>query len=526
MADTTFVDGDLALSNRIVAAWLNDVNKLRYGANDATRGAELLQFLAGGTGSATRTAQAKMRERLSVIDKGAKGNGVYPSGGDDDSDAIIAALADCADGRRNVYFPFGETGIYNVTKPLTWPDNVGIIFEKGVQIFYYDTATPESNLLSNGVADTRGGGCYAENLSIVLRTATACGIDLLNSIDSLFCGMTYIEGYIAPNWATDPITINNLQNNRGIRIGSSASTDCFGNYFENLVINSAKTGVQMPETGIATYQVFANYRYYGNAALGFQNSYAFVWRNCSYSEIRTAFIEGCYNTTGGGIIFAGANAAYVRATGSIVFNHSNDTLHLYGPGNPIPMDSIRCKILDAAYPSGIGFPDGTVHDPYCSIVNDAPAAKGNFFGYAVDYPGVPFTTTLTCGVSGTITLTSGLGGDVLLTETHGQRVRVWGFITIASVSSPLGPLYVALPRTVLNNDANYRAAAIRTTGLDSVIAAGCSVQGYTNRNSTLMEIELFKDGDVVRTAGTSLAASAVKAATTFMFDFEYIASQL
>jgi hypothetical protein len=53
MTDTTFIDGDISQSNRIVAAWLNDVNKLRYGNNDETRGAALLQYIPAGPGTPT-----------------------------------------------------------------------------------------------------------------------------------------------------------------------------------------------------------------------------------------------------------------------------------------------------------------------------------------------------------------------------------------------------------------------------------------------------------------------------------------
>ena len=68
MADTTYIDGDLAQSNRVMAAWLNDVNNLRYGADDATRGAALLQFLQAGANAVVRDAQSKMRETFSALD--------------------------------------------------------------------------------------------------------------------------------------------------------------------------------------------------------------------------------------------------------------------------------------------------------------------------------------------------------------------------------------------------------------------------------------------------------------------------
>lgn len=68
MADTIFVDNDLAAANRIVAAWLNDINNLRYGAGDATRGAALLQFIQSGTGAVARTMQEKDRDVVNAAD--------------------------------------------------------------------------------------------------------------------------------------------------------------------------------------------------------------------------------------------------------------------------------------------------------------------------------------------------------------------------------------------------------------------------------------------------------------------------
>lgn len=70
MADTTFIDGDLSQSNRIVAAWLNDVNNLRYGAGSAARGSALLEFFASGTGAVARTTQSKLSDIVADSDYG------------------------------------------------------------------------------------------------------------------------------------------------------------------------------------------------------------------------------------------------------------------------------------------------------------------------------------------------------------------------------------------------------------------------------------------------------------------------
>lgn len=108
MADTTFVDGDLSLANRIVAAWLNDVNKLRYGASSAARGAALLQFIQAGTGATVRDAQTKGREQVSVKDFGALGDGST----NDTANIAKGIAAVLAAGGPALYFP---PGTYNYT---------------------------------------------------------------------------------------------------------------------------------------------------------------------------------------------------------------------------------------------------------------------------------------------------------------------------------------------------------------------------------------------------------------------------
>lgn len=69
MTDTTFVDGDLATSNRIVAAWLNDVNDTVYTA-------------LGSGGVAPTTAQAvKTNLGFSVAGLGDYANDAAAAGG-------------------------------------------------------------------------------------------------------------------------------------------------------------------------------------------------------------------------------------------------------------------------------------------------------------------------------------------------------------------------------------------------------------------------------------------------------------
>ena len=77
-----------------------------------------VSFLQAGTGAVTRTAQAKMRDAVSVKDFGAVGNGVA-----DDTAAIQAAM----DASSGVHFPIGT---YKISSSLQMNDN-NFVFGEG-----------------------------------------------------------------------------------------------------------------------------------------------------------------------------------------------------------------------------------------------------------------------------------------------------------------------------------------------------------------------------------------------------------
>jgi hypothetical protein len=83
MTDTTFVSGTI-----VEAAWLNDLNNLRYGAGNAARGAALLQFIGAGTGASTTDVQTKLRELPSVTEYSSFANAIAQA-----NSALVPLLA-------------------------------------------------------------------------------------------------------------------------------------------------------------------------------------------------------------------------------------------------------------------------------------------------------------------------------------------------------------------------------------------------------------------------------------------------
>lgn len=170
MADTTFTDNSTAAANRVVAAWLNDVNNLRYGASSASRGAALLQYMAGA-GLTVRTAQAKMTDVVSVKDYGAVGDGVT-----DDTAALVAAAA----AGVNIYLPPGTyktTSTINITAGVSWW-GAG---QYKTNISYSGTTTA---VLLGDRSTTLRYNCELRDLSVFCtgRQSTIIGVELQNCV--------------------------------------------------------------------------------------------------------------------------------------------------------------------------------------------------------------------------------------------------------------------------------------------------------------------------------------------------------
>ena len=113
-----------------------------------------VSFLQAGTGAVARTAQAKMRDVVSVKDFGAVGDGVA-----DDTAAIQAAINAKASSGGAINFP---AGTYKITSSLTWyntvsADKPGIAFVGEGR----DSTVFKSYIVNGPVLDIRGTKSFA-----------------------------------------------------------------------------------------------------------------------------------------------------------------------------------------------------------------------------------------------------------------------------------------------------------------------------------------------------------------------------
>jgi hypothetical protein len=105
-------------------------------------GSSLVGFIAVLTGAVTRTTQAKLRETISVLDRGALGNCNGTSGnGNDDTAAIIAADAYlAANGGGVLVFPHTGLGGYRVTATVRPSSFVTWVFQENAAFPYNNGA--------------------------------------------------------------------------------------------------------------------------------------------------------------------------------------------------------------------------------------------------------------------------------------------------------------------------------------------------------------------------------------------------
>jgi hypothetical protein len=128
-----------------------------------------------------------------------------------------------------------------------------------------------------------------------------------------------------------------------------------------------------------------------------------------------------------------------------------------------------------------------------------------------DYEEGTYTATLTCQTSGTITL----GAQTLSYTKTGRLVTISGYLTVASVASPVGQIHLNLPITISNS------LPAQTGGLflGNALASGNVLNYWMYTDTQNSRASIFLGGG---TSVSTAAAQTVQADSEFRVFLSYI----
>lgn len=168
-------------------------------ATDA--GSSFVGFEQAGTGAVTRSAQAKMRETVSVLDFGAD-----PTGGTDSTEKIQAAINYLSAG-GTVEFPSGD---YKITTVYVQNDRVNLV-GIGDSTIIIDSTT--ANGFEIGLAGTTLSFCNVSGLKFdrAIKSAAGAAVKYINTAYSKVHGCAFKNSYIGVHVKThnDSLQITN-----------------------------------------------------------------------------------------------------------------------------------------------------------------------------------------------------------------------------------------------------------------------------------------------------------------------------
>jgi parallel beta-helix repeat protein len=218
-------------------------------------GMTTIGFTQAGTGAVLRTAQAKMRDVVSVKDFGATGDGVT-----DDAAAIQAAV-NAATANQTIYFPPGTYAVGASGIAVTNKTGVTLLGD-GAIILITAISTLTTNL---GVATIRLSGCTRSGIrgleingnsiassAIGFSACTECFVDKATVYASGVNGqITSSNGGVRNEFTDNIVHSARLPSSRGLWLGnlnaSDMETDVF--VFGNTVRNNPASGIVVTSNG-------------------------------------------------------------------------------------------------------------------------------------------------------------------------------------------------------------------------------------------------------------------------------------
>jgi hypothetical protein len=342
--NTEFVDIAVAVATKA------DLTQL-----SASYGSSLVGFLQSGTGAASRTVQAKMRESVSVLDFGAVGNGVT-----DDTAAIQAAINAAAG--KSLFLP---PGAYKYSALTLTANNTTLYGEGRATRLVCSLSTGNTLDIGDGTNEARNivlrdltfWSSVTRSAGATIRARKLVRSQLQNVFigtpedfnangNRLFDGITIAE--------YDNVTIDGgyvLTSNSGIIVyGNSGQTfgaECFigggirvlrqaqhgihigggagGVKLDNLDVSNCQYGLYVSDDlgGAYNREIFiGSTASFDNCTTGNGRGMWFDTNSCVYTEISGAWVAS--NVVGIDIQPAQPAGAAWKIDGSRVYNHSSD----------------------------------------------------------------------------------------------------------------------------------------------------------------------------------------------------------
>lgn len=233
MTDTTFASGTV-----VEAAWLNDVNNLRYSGSSPARGAALLPFYLNDSTATERTAQAKMREFAHIDD-------FSPVSGESDNFTALTRWVNSAIANPGVPHRLGNR-VYATSDALP---TIGV---SGVKLY------------GSGPSSNHDGG--AINCSVIKKIGGVGGT-LLTISPTSGASNQRLDGIVV-----DGISFNGDQKSAKGLLVKSIRNSFFNVYFEEfttsgLELDVVTSLVDARDVQDCTFRVFGRDLYSGGAIL-------------------------------------------------------------------------------------------------------------------------------------------------------------------------------------------------------------------------------------------------------------------
>lgn len=456
-----------------------------------TTDSALVTYLPSGTGAVTRTAQAKMRDTVSVKDFGAVGDGVT-----DDTAAIQATITAVGINGGCVYFP---KGTYKITSQL-------VIYDSNIRLVgdgFKNTTITASSASFNMLRTTNG--------------KSFISISDLSFLGGATTNATAQYGIIGGTTSTDEtsnVLIENCRfsnSNNGIVVCSGKYWKVINCYFDTLIGNISGTGYGILSAESSAYGLFTNNHFTGTAGNGRHAVYMSV--GCSYSIASNNIVKdfdqsafACYATnaqagtveniisgnviTGGGTvatqesaaIYLGGKTSNCLISNNTILNFANIGIIVVDLGYGLTLNNmIKGNLITSCSLWGIAVRGGTTTSVSSNYVNGCSTSSSG------TYAGIYISSTHSGGAS-TLTNTF-ISNNVVFGTTHKASFEINASVPVPTNTFIVGNIFTdgaTAGRPVILNEAtpivsNYISNS--TTGLYTY--GGNEISRFVSRSSAL-----------------------------------------